>query len=142
MITNMFEGLIYWYLPMCMVVTNDCFAYIFGFFFGRTPLIKLSPKKTWEGFIGGGLATIVIGLTMTRIMSESSVMLCPKRGFDLDFRPPSNLFQMSPVCEEASSPVYVDGSLINLFVVVKSNRGVESSVRRRLSGKPICCCKV
>ena len=24
-------------------------AYIFGFFFGRTPLIKLSPKKTWEG---------------------------------------------------------------------------------------------
>ena len=26
-----------------------CQAYIFGFFFGRTPLIKLSPKKTWEG---------------------------------------------------------------------------------------------
>ena len=30
-------------------------AYVFGFFFGRTPLIKLSPKKTWEGFIGGAV---------------------------------------------------------------------------------------
>jgi CDP-diglyceride synthetase len=28
-------------------------AYIFGFFFGRTPLIKLSPKKTWEGAFHG-----------------------------------------------------------------------------------------
>jgi len=37
-------------------------AYMFGFFFGRTPLIKLSPKKTWEGFIGGGFATVVFGL--------------------------------------------------------------------------------
>jgi phosphatidate cytidylyltransferase len=31
-------------------------AYFFGFFFGRTPLIKLSPKKTWEGFVGGGVS--------------------------------------------------------------------------------------
>jgi phosphatidate cytidylyltransferase len=35
---------------------------MFGFFFGRTPLIKLSPKKTWEGFIGGGFATVLFGL--------------------------------------------------------------------------------
>ena len=28
-----------------------------GFFFGRTPLIQLSPKKTWEGFLGGCLGT-------------------------------------------------------------------------------------
>ena len=38
-----------------MVVINDVMAYMFGFFFGRTPLIQLSPKKTWEGFIGGGV---------------------------------------------------------------------------------------
>ena len=31
-----------------MIVCNDIFAYIAGFFFGRTPLIKLSPKKTVE----------------------------------------------------------------------------------------------
>ena len=42
-------------MPIMMVVINDVMAYMFGFFFGRTPLIQLSPKKTWEGFIGGGV---------------------------------------------------------------------------------------
>ena len=45
-----------------MIICNDVMAYMFGFFFGKTPLIKLSPKKTWEGFIGGGLATVLFGL--------------------------------------------------------------------------------
>ncbi len=40
-------------------------AYMFGFFFGRTPLIKLSPKKTWEGFIGGAFSTIIFGLCVS-----------------------------------------------------------------------------
>ena len=40
-----------------MVIINDVMAYMFGFFMGRTPLIQLSPKKTWEGFIGGGIST-------------------------------------------------------------------------------------
>ncbi len=49
-------------VPVSMIVCNDVMAYMFGFFFGRTPLIKLSPKKTWEGFIGGGFATVVFGI--------------------------------------------------------------------------------
>ena len=48
-----------------MIVCNDVMAYMFGFFFGKTPLIKLSPKKTWEGFIGGGLATVVFGVVVS-----------------------------------------------------------------------------
>jgi phosphatidate cytidylyltransferase len=40
-------------------------AYMFGFFFGKTPLIKLSPKKTWEGFIGGALSTVLFGLAVS-----------------------------------------------------------------------------
>lgn len=32
---------------------NDTMAYIVGSFIGRTPLSKISPKKTWEGTIGG-----------------------------------------------------------------------------------------
>ncbi|KAK1322112.1 Phosphatidate cytidylyltransferase [Acorus calamus] len=46
-------------LPASLIVINDIAAYFFGFFFGRTPLIKLSPKKTWEGFIGASVATIL-----------------------------------------------------------------------------------
>ena len=52
----MFEALIWFILPILMVVMNDVMAYMFGFFFGKTPLIKLSPKKTWEGFIGGAVS--------------------------------------------------------------------------------------
>lgn len=52
-----------------MIVINDVMAYMFGFFFGRTPLIKLSPKKTWEGFIGGGISTVFLGLLVIRKQS-------------------------------------------------------------------------
>ena len=49
-------------VPVSMIIINDVMAYMFGFFFGRTPLIKLSPKKTWEGYLGGGVATVMMGL--------------------------------------------------------------------------------
>jgi phosphatidate cytidylyltransferase len=38
---------IWFYLPVCLVIWNDVYAYVFGRVYGRTPLIKLSPKKTW-----------------------------------------------------------------------------------------------
>jgi phosphatidate cytidylyltransferase len=37
----LFEGLIWYILPIMMIVMNDIMAYMFGFFMGRTPLIKL-----------------------------------------------------------------------------------------------------
>jgi CDP-diglyceride synthetase len=56
-----------------MIVCNDVMAYIFGFFFGRTPLIQLSPKKTWEGFIGGGIATVIFGLVVSESLEFSAM---------------------------------------------------------------------
>lgn len=45
-----------WPLPFfvigCMWV-NDTMAYIVGSLIGKTPLSKISPKKTWEGTVGG-----------------------------------------------------------------------------------------
>ena len=55
-------------IPVSMIICNDVMAYMFGFFFGKTPLIKLSPKKTWEGFIGGALSTVVFGIVVSRYM--------------------------------------------------------------------------
>lgn len=49
-------------LPVSLVICNDIFAYIFGFFLGRTRLVAVSPKKTWEGFIGALFSTIVWGI--------------------------------------------------------------------------------
>ncbi|XP_016412012.1 phosphatidate cytidylyltransferase 2-like [Sinocyclocheilus rhinocerous] len=64
-IHNLFEGMIWFIVPISCVICNDIMAYMFGFFFGRTPLIKLSPKKTWEGFIGGFFATVVFGILVS-----------------------------------------------------------------------------
>ena len=69
-IQNMFQGLIWFIMPIMMVIINDIMAYVFGFFMGRTPLIKLSPKKTWEGFIGGGLATVVMSFGLAYLMCQ------------------------------------------------------------------------
>ncbi|HEY6956754.1 MAG TPA: phosphatidate cytidylyltransferase [Flavisolibacter sp.] len=39
---------------------NDTMAYIVGSFIGRTPLSKISPKKTWEGTVGGVILTVIV----------------------------------------------------------------------------------
>ncbi|KAI6645865.1 Phosphatidate cytidylyltransferase 1 [Oopsacas minuta] len=69
---------IYWFiLPICTVICNDIFAYIFGFFLGRTPLISLSPKKTWEGFIGGMVVTILFVFFFSAYLAQFPTMVCP-----------------------------------------------------------------
>jgi phosphatidate cytidylyltransferase len=45
---------------------------------GRTPLIKLSPKKTLEGFIGGLISTIVLSFFFARILAQFDHMICPR----------------------------------------------------------------
>jgi phosphatidate cytidylyltransferase len=50
-------------IPLLIIFSlwiNDTMAYIVGSLIGKTPLSKISPKKTWEGTIGGVLLTIVI----------------------------------------------------------------------------------
>lgn len=71
----MFEGLIWFIVPVSMIVINDSMAYLFGFFFGKTPLIKLSPKKTWEGFIGGAVTTVILGMIVSDIFTNSRFKL-------------------------------------------------------------------
>ncbi|KAL0266428.1 UNVERIFIED_CONTAM: hypothetical protein PYX00_008964 [Menopon gallinae] len=76
-IQNIFQGLIWFIVPVSMIVCNDVWAYIFGFFLGKTPLIQLSPKKTWEGFIGGGVATIIFGLCASYVLCQYQYFVCP-----------------------------------------------------------------
>lgn len=78
LVHNLFTGAIWFLLPALLVVNNDVWAYFFGFFWGRTPLIKLSPKKTWEGFIGAFAMTIVVGFFLARVLAAFEFMTCPK----------------------------------------------------------------
>ncbi|KAL2036606.1 hypothetical protein N7G274_010632 [Stereocaulon virgatum] len=74
---NIFEGMIWFFLPASLVITNDIFAYICGIAFGRTQLIKLSPKKTVEGFVGAWICTIFFGYAMTNILMRYKYFICP-----------------------------------------------------------------
>lgn len=58
---NIYRGMVWFALPGFLIIVNDAAAYLFGITFGRTPLISVSPKKTWEGFLGGFFSTLVIG---------------------------------------------------------------------------------
>ena len=53
------------FLPLfiiaCMWI-NDTMAYLVGSLIGKTPLTKISPKKTWEGTLGGMIcAACIVG---------------------------------------------------------------------------------
>ncbi|CAM9635373.1 unnamed protein product, partial [Hapterophycus canaliculatus] len=54
-------GLFWFVIASASVIVNDIMAYICGRLFGRTSLTVLSPKKTWEGFVGAALCTSVAG---------------------------------------------------------------------------------
>jgi phosphatidate cytidylyltransferase len=54
----------------CMWI-NDTMAYLVGSFIGKTPFSKISPKKTWEGTLGGVLLTVlVLGWTASNFFDQ------------------------------------------------------------------------
>ena len=52
---------------------NDTMAYLVGSFIGRTPFSKISPKKTWEGTIGGIILCVVVITLLGRLSIAASV---------------------------------------------------------------------
>jgi phosphatidate cytidylyltransferase len=55
----LFQGKFWIILPSSLVIVNDSIAYFCGKAFGRTLLMKISPKKTVEGFVGGFIGTLI-----------------------------------------------------------------------------------
>jgi phosphatidate cytidylyltransferase len=59
-------------LPLLVIFSiwiNDTMAYIVGSFIGKTPLTPISPKKTWEGTIGGIILTIIV-ITLLAVFTK------------------------------------------------------------------------
>lgn len=55
-----------WKVPMSVFILtwiNDTGAYLAGRTWGKTKLFeRISPNKTWEGTVGGGLATLIVSV--------------------------------------------------------------------------------
>lgn len=57
---QIFPGLAVVLLLIATIWINDTMAYLVGSFIGKTPLSAISPKKTWEGTIGGAVIAIIL----------------------------------------------------------------------------------
>jgi phosphatidate cytidylyltransferase len=59
---------------LCMFIliwTNDTGAYLSGMALGKHPFFpRISPKKTWEGTIGGFLLTIIISFVLSKFLLD------------------------------------------------------------------------
>lgn len=72
---------------------NDTMQYVVGSLIGKTPFSKISPKKTWEGTIGGAmLCIIIIGLTYTLIYKAKTLA-----GFNAPI-PSVHYFAIAAIC--------------------------------------------
>lgn len=124
-VSLLFEGIIWFLLPTALVIVNDIMAYLAGFFFGRTPLIKLSPKKTWEGFLGGCVGTVVAAWYGALLMSQFKWFIGPRTDLSIwkpmpcaevpeTFRP--HTFRLADVLDDANPAlndlVYSVGALL------------------------------
>ena len=53
------HGMKWIFVPAALVAINDIMAYVFGRLLGKHPLLpSISPKKTWEGFLGASFSTV------------------------------------------------------------------------------------
>ena len=74
------EGLFWFLFPVSLVVANDTFAYFCGMAFGRrfihAPFLQLSPNKTWEGFVGGLILTVIYGVVSAPYWGSIDFIRC------------------------------------------------------------------
>lgn len=59
------------FMLFVLIWSSDTFAYLTGKFFGKHKMApKISPKKTWEGFAGGVVLTLVLGFFVEQYFPE------------------------------------------------------------------------
>jgi phosphatidate cytidylyltransferase len=64
-------------LPLLLIVSiwiNDTMAYIVGSLIGKNPLSSISPKKTWEGTIGGAVLCVIVISSLVFFLLDKSLL--------------------------------------------------------------------
>ncbi|KAL0848518.1 hypothetical protein Bca101_021765 [Brassica carinata] len=62
-------GLVAILVSFCGIIASDTFAFLGGKAFGKTPLISISPKKTWEGAVAGLVGCITVTVLLSKSLS-------------------------------------------------------------------------
>ncbi len=64
-------------LPLLLIVSiwiNDTMAYFVGSLIGKNPLSSISPKKTWEGTIGGAILCVIVISSLVYLILDKSLL--------------------------------------------------------------------
>jgi len=123
-ILNIFDGLIWFLLPVSLIIWNDITAYFSGVMFGRKIIKKeflaLSPNKTWEGFIGAGFCTIIFAWFFSKFLSQYTWMICPKA--DVSVQNLDCVINPVFIAKDYNIPGLVVGILQNLNINITTVR--------------------
>jgi phosphatidate cytidylyltransferase len=90
LVYNIYNGIFWFIFPFLCVVANDSGAYFAGISLGgkifkyrvaknkyqRITFLKLSPKKTWEGFIGAMSFTVLFGYYGSQYLGKIKYFGC------------------------------------------------------------------
>jgi len=90
LVYNIYNGIFWFIFPFLCVVANDSGAYFAGISLGgkifkfrvapnkyqRITFLKLSPKKTWEGFIGAMIFTVLFGYYGSQYLGQVKYFGC------------------------------------------------------------------
>jgi phosphatidate cytidylyltransferase len=75
MINDQSNGRLFVLAIFALIWVNDTMAYVSGKLTGKHPLYpRISPKKTWEGSIGGALFCIFVSFLFSRFSSELGLL--------------------------------------------------------------------
>ena len=67
---NDFDPLLVLYI-LILTWTFDSFAYLFGSRYGRNKILpKISAKKSWEGFFGGYISTLIVSFILMNYQAK------------------------------------------------------------------------
>jgi phosphatidate cytidylyltransferase len=82
---------------LILIWANDSYAYLAGRTWGRNPLwASVSPKKTWEGTIGGAAGTFLTGILWAQFVPGSGMAeMMTAAAVVSVFRPLGDLFESS-----------------------------------------------
>lgn len=91
---NIINGIFWFMFPACLIICNDTMAYFVGLPLGKKifkqPFLKLSPNKTWEGFLGGAILTMVFAFWWPTVLASGpwrQWLTCPATGSQLTLFP-------------------------------------------------------
>ncbi len=72
------RGMLLMLLSVLIVKMTDTGAYFFGSWFGKHKMVPwLSPKKTWEGFVGGILTAVAVAWICAVLLERNGIPVGP-----------------------------------------------------------------